>query len=108
MSLPPPPGPPPYGYPRPPAKHPQATTVLVLGILGLVACQLLAPFAWYQGNRVLEEIRTSRSPLSGESEANIGKILGLVGSILLIITLALVAVMFLVPVILIPIIAATV
>ncbi|MCH8971439.1 MAG: hypothetical protein IH918_05050, partial [Acidobacteria bacterium] len=32
----------PHQYPEPS----QATTILVLGILGLILCQVLAPFAW--------------------------------------------------------------
>ncbi|HEY3482639.1 MAG TPA: hypothetical protein VGL02_27450 [Streptomyces sp.] len=46
-----PPGPPgpPYGYGYPPpgygVEHPQGTTVLVLGILSLVICGVLGPFA---------------------------------------------------------------
>lgn len=64
--------------------------MLVFGILGLVVCQFFAPFAWWKANRVLEEIRSSPVPLDGESEVNIGRILGIVGTVLL----ALTAVMF--------------
>lgn len=71
-----------------PPKHPQATTVLVLGILSLVLCQILGPFAWKQGNKVQAEIQASGGAYSGDSEANIGKILGIIGTIFLIVMVA--------------------
>ena len=80
--------PPPYGgYPpppyQPPRDHPSATTVLVLGIVGLVACQVLSPFAWVMGNRVLREIDASRGQVGGRSTANAGRICGIIGTVLL-------------------------
>jgi Domain of unknown function (DUF4190) len=80
-SLPPPPPPPTLGPPAAPASR-EATTALVLGILGLVCCGLCAPFAWYFGQRELTAIRAGMSPKSGESLAMAGKILGIIGSIL--------------------------
>ncbi|HEV7723017.1 MAG TPA: DUF4190 domain-containing protein [Iamia sp.] len=64
-------------------EHPQGTTVLILGILGLVACQILGPFAWSMGNKALEEI--DRDPLrySNRGNVNAGRILGMVSTILL-------------------------
>lgn len=64
-------------------EHPQGTTVLILGILSLVACQILGPFAWSMGNKALEEI--DRDPLrySNRSNVNTGRILGIVGTVLL-------------------------
>jgi hypothetical protein len=64
-------------------EHPQGTTVLILGVLGIVACQIVAPFAWVMGNKALEEI--DRDPLrySNRSNVNLGRILGMVGSIIL-------------------------
>jgi hypothetical protein len=88
---PPPPGQPPYGPPNPygaPAygfmvpEHPQATTVLILGILGLVLCQVISPFAWVMGNRVVSEIDASNGQLGGRSQANAGRICGIVGTLL--------------------------
>ena len=75
-------GQPGYGAPWQPPKHPQTTTVLVLGILGLVACQVVAPIAWYMGNNALKEIDADPSRYSGRSEINTGKILGIVGTAL--------------------------
>lgn len=75
----------PYGY-APPQDHPQATTILVLGILGLVLCQVLSPFAWVMGNRVVREIDASGGRVGGRGSANAGRICGIVGSVLLGIT----------------------
>jgi hypothetical protein len=67
---------PPYGQyqygqqPFPPRDHQQATTVLVLGILGLVLCQVISPIAWVMGNRVVGEIDAARGQLGGRSAAN--------------------------------------
>lgn len=64
-------------------KHPDSTTVLVLGILGLALCQVLGPLAWYKGNKVLTEMQANPGKWSGESEVNIGRILGIIGTALL-------------------------
>jgi uncharacterized membrane protein YjgN (DUF898 family) len=90
----PPPGPP-YGGPPPPnaygqqpygfapQDHPKSVTVLVLGILGLVACSIAAPFAWVMGNNVVREIDASGGQLGGRSTANAGRICGIVGTVIL-------------------------
>ena len=80
-------GTPPYGAPQygaAPANHPQSTTILVLGILGLVVCSVLAPIAWVMGNRAVAEIDASNGTLGGRSNANIGRILGIIGTVLLV------------------------
>ena len=63
----------------PPQDHPQATLVLILGILGLAACQVIAPFAWVIGNRVKREIEASNGTVGGLQMVTIGRILGIVG-----------------------------
>lgn len=65
-------------------EHPQATTVLVLGILGLVLCGVIAPFAWSMGTRVLAEIDASGGMIGGRGSANAGRVMGIIGSVLLI------------------------
>ena len=93
-----PPGPPGQGPPYQPSQpyqgayhappdHPQATTTLVLGILGLVVCGVLAPFAWHMGNRVLREIDGSQGQLGGRGNANAGRIMGIIGTALLVLSL---------------------
>jgi uncharacterized membrane protein YjgN (DUF898 family) len=85
----PPSGQPPYGPPNPygnapyalrPPEHPQAILVLILGILGIVVCGLVAPFAWVMGTRVVREIDASNGQLGGRSEAQTGRICGMVGT----------------------------
>jgi hypothetical protein len=81
------------GYAGPPPDHPQSTTVLVLGIVSLVVCQILGPFAWVMGNRVVREIDAGRGSIGGRSSANAGRICGIIASVLLILTVvALVAI----------------
>lgn len=81
---------PPYQYPpqQPygwgPREHPQGTTVLVLGILSLVVCGLLGPFAWSMGHSALQEIDANPSAYSNRSMVLAGYICGIVASCLLI------------------------
>lgn len=73
-------------FPTDPNRYPeasQATTVLVLGILGLVLCGILAPFAWVMGNRELQAIDSGMRPPENRGTANAGRILGIIGSVLL-------------------------
>ena len=72
----------PYGYGPPQQEHPQGTTVLILGILGIVACQILAPFAWVMGNRALAEIDANPAAYSNRGLVVAGRICGIVGSVL--------------------------
>jgi hypothetical protein len=83
MYSPPPPPPPPVSA----SASNQAITALVLGILGLVCCSLAAPFAWYFGQTELRAIREGRSPAAGEGMAMAGKILGIVGTVILVFAL---------------------
>lgn len=98
MSYPPPgygpPGYGPQGYGGYQQEHPQGNTVLILGICGLVLCQLCGPFAWSMGNRVLAEIDRNPGAYSNRSAVNTGRILGMVSSILMIVSLALVVLWF--------------
>lgn len=70
-------------------------TVLVLGILGIVVCGLVGPFAWGIGNTVVREIDASGGRWGGRTEASVGRVLGIVSSALLILSLGFVVVMFL-------------
>jgi hypothetical protein len=91
----PPPG---YGY-QPwatPPKHRHASTAMVLGIVSLVGgflCWLplvMAPFAWVTGGRALREIEASQGTQSGQGEALAGKVLGIIGTVLLALSIALI------------------
>lgn len=94
-------GQPPYGQPAyggqysfapqvPP--HPSATTALVLSLValvGIVVCGgitlVLSPFAWVIGGRAVREIDASPGTYSGRELANAGRIMGIIGTVLLIV-----------------------
>lgn len=95
------PPPPPGAYPPPgynpyltPPKHPQATTSMVLGIVSVAAglmCWLpllISPVAWIMGAKAVRDIDASRGAQSGRSEAVAGKVLGIIGTVLLILGIA--------------------
>jgi hypothetical protein len=65
------------------ADHPKATTALILGILGIVVCGFIAPFAWRIGKRTVDEIDASQGHLGGRGSAQAGYVLGLIGTALL-------------------------
>lgn len=69
------------GYPE----KSQATTVLVLGIVGLLICSVLGPFAWSMGNTELAAIDAGRRPPENRGTANAGRILGIITTVFLII-----------------------
>jgi small-conductance mechanosensitive channel len=74
----------PYGgqpYGMAPQEHPQATTVFVLGIVGIFV-GICAPIAWVLGNRTLAEMRASGVQYSNESQVKTGRILGKVFTII--------------------------
>jgi hypothetical protein len=92
-------GQPPYGQPQAPygqvpqapgypmayaPDHPRATTALILGILGIVVCGVIAPFAWRMGKRTVDEIDASHGQLGGRGSAQAGYVLGLIGTVLLV------------------------
>ncbi|HEV2846410.1 MAG TPA: DUF4190 domain-containing protein, partial [Thermoanaerobaculia bacterium] len=65
----------------------QAIVALVLGRLGIICCGLLAPIAGYLGNHETRAIREGRSPNAGEGLATAAKILGIIGTVLFVLTL---------------------
>lgn len=77
----------PYGAPgqwQVAPKHPKATLILILGILGLVVCQVLGPFAWVMGHRAVAEIDANPGVYDGRGEAQAGRILGIIATVILI------------------------
>jgi hypothetical protein len=48
-----------------------------------VACGVLAPIAWYMGSKAIAEVEASPGAYSGEGEIRTGRILGIVGTVLL-------------------------
>jgi uncharacterized membrane protein len=86
-----------YGFPQP---HPQGTTVLVLGILGLVVCFIPGIVGLVLGNRALREIDANPAAYNNRQNVVVGRILGIIGIVwqvlgilayVLIVVLALVA-----------------
>ncbi|MDY7102820.1 MAG: hypothetical protein S0880_16690 [Actinomycetota bacterium] len=61
----------------------QATLALVLGILGIVACGLASPFAWWIGQAEVRGIDEGRRPPENRGTGNAGRVLGIVGTALI-------------------------
>ncbi|GGU10957.1 DUF4190 domain-containing protein [Nocardioides albus] len=89
MTSTPPPGyqPAPYGFPQPPP-HPEASSAMVFGIVGLclsVMCGgigvFIAPFGWIKGKRVMAEIDANPAAYGGRSNAQAGFITGIIGTV---------------------------
>lgn len=68
----------PAAYPEPS----QATTALVLGIIGIACCGPLAIVAWVMANNELQAISSGRRDPVNEGTAKAAKIVGLVGAVL--------------------------
>src|SRR5215213_9571473 len=66
-----PPAPYGQGYSAPAGDHPQGTTILVLGIVGIFFT-ICAPIAWYLGSRALKEIRASGMTYNNQQQIVIG------------------------------------
>ncbi len=62
-------------------EHPRGTTVLVLGILSLMACGLLGPFAWKMGATALDEMDAQpEANWSNRGNVTAGRICGIIGT----------------------------
>lgn len=61
----------------------QASTALVISILGLVCCQVLGIVAWVMANNELEGIKTGKRNPANEGTANAARIIGIVSTVLL-------------------------
>jgi len=78
---------PPYSVPPP--NHGGALASMIVGIVSLVlACGygiglLGAPVAWYLGSKSLREIDASQGRLGGRGMAQAGKVMGIIGTVLL-------------------------
>jgi hypothetical protein len=81
--------------------HQSATTAMVLGIVSLVGIAVcggitlvLSPFAWAIGGKAVREIDASGGRLGGRDRAQAGRVMGIIGTVLLVLGLALLALVF--------------
>ena len=73
----------------------RANTVLILGILSLIVCAPLGIAAWMMGNTDLREMANGLMDPSGRDTTNVGRICGIIGTVLLILSLVILVVVFL-------------
>lgn len=87
---PPPPGGGGYSAPPPPMggagqiEHPKGMTILILGILSVLCCGPLGIAALIMGNTALKEIDAAPGRYSNRQIVQIGRILGIVGIVFLV------------------------
>lgn len=79
-----------FQAPGPTVEHPRATLAFVLGLLAVLGLTILGPFGWYWGNRVVAEIDRDPRPYSNRGIAMAGKVLGIIGTVFLILTVLLI------------------
>jgi hypothetical protein len=73
----------------------RGTLILVLGILSLVGCGIFTGIpAWIMGNADLKEIRSGAMDKEGEQLTNIGRILGMVSTILTVVVMCIYGIIF--------------
>jgi hypothetical protein len=78
----------PFAPGPPPAENaPGAVLAFVLGVLGILVCPLLGPFALVYGRRGEQAVDASGGRLGGRGLATAGKVLGLVGTLLIVLLL---------------------
>lgn len=73
-------------FPQESAAYPeasQASTALVISIIGLVCCQILGIVAWIMANNELEGIKAGRRNPINEGTANAARIIGIITTVLL-------------------------
>lgn len=69
------------------AQPARGTTILILGILSIVICALIGPFAWLMGKGDLEKIDQGVMDPSGRDLTKAGMICGIIGTVLLVLSL---------------------
>ena len=68
-----------------PQDHPKGTQILVLGILSLVCCGVLGPFAWMMGSGARKEMAARPNVYWGNKGiVTAGWVCGIIGSVFLI------------------------
>lgn len=84
----PPPFPPPDAGPAQPSQVPNAVAALVLGILSIVFCPLCGPVAWALGRNGEQAADAAGGTVGGRGLATAGKVLGMIGTLLLLLIIA--------------------
>jgi len=100
MSQPPPPWPPQPGgqypqyppYPQRPLRSVNGGLILTLGILGLLVCNLLGPVATVMGGNAVTAIDRGEADPNERGSANAGRILGIISTVFLALSVLLVAI----------------
>ena len=72
----------------------RGTLILVLGILGLVVCAPLGIAAWVMGSGDLKEMDAGTMDPAGRGTTQAGKICGMIGTVMFIISLVIVGIVF--------------
>jgi hypothetical protein len=65
----------------------RALWALILGILGIICCPIAAPFAWSMGNAEVKAIDAGQGAKENRGMALAGKILGIIGTIFILLWL---------------------
>lgn len=92
---PPPPAAPYGGGGEGPVEHPKGMTILILGILSLIfCCAPLGIVAWVMGNGAIKEIDAAPGRYSNRQIVQIGRILGIIATVLLIVGILIWVVIF--------------
>jgi hypothetical protein len=72
----------------------RGTLILVLGILSLVVCTPLGIVAWVLGSGDLKEMDAGTMDPAGRGNTQAGKICGIIGTVLLIVSVFVVGIFF--------------
>lgn len=72
----------------------RGTLILVLGILSLIICQILGPVAWIMGKGDLAQINAGRMDPEGKGLTQAGMVCGIIGTVLLALSLVIMVVYF--------------
>lgn len=74
--------------------NPNATLILVLGILSIICIPLLGPVAWIMGNNALKELDQGFGDPNARGLVVAGRILGIIGTVLLVLSCVYAVLMF--------------
>lgn len=81
-------------YPHDQEEHPQGVVILILGILGFFV-PVVSFVAWYLGSKARVELDAAPGRYRNEDFVRIGRVLGIVASVLTLVSIAASAVIFL-------------